>query len=138
MQFCWHCLAVAATLTLAACSEEMSNAEIRDGSPGHGYGHGRLEAIDERSQRSWTRPKQMGMMTEDEAKAMMPEPVMMGGDRLAQVKERGKVICASRNDVPGYGSNGFSSGNNVGFDIDLCAVHWPPPFLATRKPLRYA
>ena len=69
---------------------------------------------------SWTKAKEMGMMTKEEADAMMPaEPAMMGGDRLAQVKERGKVICASRNDVPGYGSID-SSGNNVGFDIDLC------------------
>ena len=39
--------------------------------------------------------------------------------RLDQVKNRGKLICASRNDVPGYGSLD-ASGNNVGFDIDLC------------------
>ncbi len=48
-----------------------------------------------------------------------------GGDgeatesRLDTVKERGQVICASRNDVPGYGSLD-DAGNNVGFDIDLC------------------
>ena len=40
-------------------------------------------------------------------------------DRLQEVKDRGKVICASRNDVPGYGHLD-ASGNNVGFDIDLC------------------
>ena len=39
--------------------------------------------------------------------------------RLQTVKDRGKVICASRNDVPGYGSLD-AAGNNVGFDIDLC------------------
>ena len=39
--------------------------------------------------------------------------------RLDTVKERGTVICASRNDVPGYGSLD-ANGNNVGFDIDLC------------------
>jgi general L-amino acid transport system substrate-binding protein len=39
--------------------------------------------------------------------------------RLDTVKERGSVICASRNDVPGYGSTD-ANGNNVGFDIDLC------------------
>ena len=42
-----------------------------------------------------------------------------GQSRLEAVKERGKVICASRNDVPGYGSLD-AAGNNVGFDIDLC------------------
>ena len=39
--------------------------------------------------------------------------------RLDAVKERGKVICASRNDVPGYGHLD-AQGNNIGFDIDLC------------------
>ena len=43
----------------------------------------------------------------------------MSGSRLDTVKQRGKVICASRNDVPGYGSLD-ASGNHVGFDIDLC------------------
>ena len=42
-----------------------------------------------------------------------------GQSRLETVKERGKVICASRNDVPGYGSID-AAGNNKGFDIDLC------------------
>ena len=44
---------------------------------------------------------------------------MMEGNRLEAVKERGKVICASRDDVPGYGGID-AAGNNVGFDIDLC------------------
>ena len=39
--------------------------------------------------------------------------------RLDSVREAGKVVCASRNDVPGYGFLD-SAGNNVGFDIDLC------------------
>ncbi len=39
--------------------------------------------------------------------------------RLAAVQERGTLICASRNDVPGYGSLD-AAGRNVGFDIDLC------------------
>ena len=43
-----------------------------------------------------------------------------GGDsRLEAVEDRGKVICASRNDVAGYGSID-AAGNNMGFDIDLC------------------
>ena len=40
-------------------------------------------------------------------------------NRLQAVKDRGTLICASRNDVPGYGFIN-ASGNNVGFDIDLC------------------
>ncbi len=47
------------------------------------------------------------------------EPGDEGQSRLEVVKERGKVICASRNDVPGYGSLD-AAGNNTGFDIDLC------------------
>ena len=39
--------------------------------------------------------------------------------RLEIVRDRGVLVCASRNDVPGYGHLD-SSGNNVGFDIDLC------------------
>ena len=39
--------------------------------------------------------------------------------RLQTIKDRGTVICASRNDVPGYGFID-AAGNNVGFDIDLC------------------
>ena len=51
-----------------------------------------------------------------DAKSMMESE---SGNRLEAVKERGKVICASRNDVPGYGSLD-AAGNHVGFDIDLC------------------
>ena len=39
--------------------------------------------------------------------------------RLGLVRERGKVVCASRNDVPGFGHRDHG-GNPVGFDIDLC------------------
>ena len=57
--------------------------------------------------------------------AMPAEPTpteamdMQAGNRLQTVMDRGHVICASRNDVPGYGFLD-ASGNNVGFDIDLC------------------
>ena len=51
--------------------------------------------------------------------AELSEMAMMGDSRLDTVKDRGKLICASRNDVPGYGAMD-SAGNNVGFDIDLC------------------
>ena len=42
-----------------------------------------------------------------------------GSHRLETVRARGNLICASRNDVPGYGFLD-KDGNNVGFDIDLC------------------
>ena len=62
-----------------------------------------------------------GPMAEEMAKEMMDKEGMMmeGGNRLQTVQDRGKVICASRNDVPGYGFLD-EAGNNVGFDIDLC------------------
>ena len=115
-------LAVAAMLTLAACSEEMTNAEIKRAAMGMGMVESSAAMMSD--QEVMAQAKGMGMMTKEEAdamaKEMMPdESMMMVGDRLAQVKERGKVICASRNDVPGYGSMD-ASGNNVGFDIDLC------------------
>ena len=53
----------------------------------------------------------------DAAMASSGEEMM--GSRLDTVRQRGKVICASRNDVPGYGALD-AAGNNVGFDIDLC------------------
>ena len=50
---------------------------------------------------------------------MAEDMTVATGERLQEVKSRDKVICASRNDVPGYGYLD-ASGNNVGFDIDLC------------------
>ncbi len=47
------------------------------------------------------------------------QPETSETSRLDTVKERGRILCASRNDVPGYGSTD-ADGNNVGFDIDLC------------------
>ena len=51
-----------------------------------------------------------------EAEAMMMEST---SERLQLVRDRGEVICASRNDVPGFGSLD-DAGRNIGFDIDLC------------------
>ena len=48
---------------------------------------------------------------------MMEAPA--AASRLDTVRERGRLICASRNDVPGYGFID-EAGNSVGFDIDLC------------------
>ena len=45
--------------------------------------------------------------------------VIQEANRLQAIKDRDVLICASRNDVPGYGFLD-ASGNNVGFDIDLC------------------
>ncbi|MCY4107583.1 MAG: hypothetical protein OXG11_00965, partial [Chloroflexi bacterium] len=71
-----------------------------------------------------------GMMAEAEEMMAEAEGMMAEGDgmmmesRLATVQSRGTLICASRNDVPGYGSLD-SAGRNVGFDIDLCRAVAP-------------
>ena len=58
---------------------------------------------------------------EEEQKETMAEemPAAEMASRLDTVRERGHLICASRNDVPGYGFVD-EAGTNVGFDIDLC------------------
>ena len=108
-------------LTLAACSEEMSDSEIRAAAAGMGM----MTEAEAQAMAAGMAPEPAMMSDQEvmdkarEMGMMMPEDSMMVGDRLAQVRERDKVICASRNDVPGYGYLD-SSGNNVGFDIDLC------------------
>ncbi len=39
--------------------------------------------------------------------------------RIEWIRDRGYLVCASRNDVPGWG-HVEGNGNNAGFDIDLC------------------
>ena len=46
-------------------------------------------------------------------------PEQQESSRLERVKERGTLVCASGNDVPGFGYLD-EGGNNVGFDLDLC------------------
>ncbi len=43
----------------------------------------------------------------------------ISGSRLNMVRDRGTLICASRDDLPGWGYRD-SSGRFIGFDIDLC------------------
>ena len=42
-----------------------------------------------------------------------------GDSRLALVEDRGKVVCATLDDTPGFGFLD-ENGNHLGFDIDLC------------------
>ena len=127
-------LAVAASLVLVACSQDLSDAEIRERASDLGMmtkaeadamaqgaamsdvevmakAAEMIGAMDQ--QQVMAMAEQMGIMD------MMQGAMPMEGDRLSQVRDRGKVICASRNDVPGYGHLD-DAGNNVGFDIDLC------------------
>ncbi|HSM72378.1 MAG TPA: amino acid ABC transporter substrate-binding protein [Anaerolineales bacterium] len=52
------------------------------------------------------------------AETEAPEP-QEAGSILARVKERGTLICGGRTDLAGFGVLD-DSGNNAGFDIDLC------------------
>lgn len=77
-----------------------------------------LNAANERADEAMMMADEAEKMA-DEAESMMAEDSSGHGARLQTVRERGKVICASRNDVPGFGSLD-SGGRNTGFDIDLC------------------
>ena len=46
-------------------------------------------------------------------------PATQAGERLDRVEARGKLICAGRTDLVGFGYLD-QAGNNIGFDIDLC------------------
>ena len=82
------------------------------------------------------------MKSEIEGMKSMP---MTEGNRVAAVKERGKVICANNDQLPGFGSLD-AGGNAVGFDVDLCravaaavlgnadAVEFRPTVAAERGP----
>ena len=127
-------LAITASLFLVSCSQDLSDAEIRDRASDLGMvSEAEAQAMAQGAMMSdlevMARAAQLvGAMNEQEVMAiaeqmgmmdMMGEMMPMTGDRLKQVQDRGKVICASRNDVPGYGQLD-DAGNNVGFDIDLC------------------
>ncbi len=58
-------------------------------------------------------------MAEGMAQEMAREMMAASGDRLQDVKDRGKLICASNNSLAGFGFID-SAGNTAGFDIDLC------------------
>ena len=114
---------LAVIFTIVACSQEMSNAEIQSAAQEMGMmTKAEADAMTQGAMMTddqiMARAGEMGMMTKEDADAMAGD-TMMVSNRLQQVKDRGKVICASRNDVPGYGYID-ESGNNVGFDIDLC------------------
>ncbi len=59
-------------------------------------------------------PKESAEMGKSESMAAPAE-----SSRLEAVRARGRLICASLNDTPGFGYVD-EAGNSVGFDIDLC------------------
>ena len=47
------------------------------------------------------------------------EQAEKSADRLAAIEDRGKIVCATGNDTPGFHSLD-ASGQSIGFDVDLC------------------
>jgi len=54
-----------------------------------------------------------------EAAAVAPVQPTGYGTVVQRIKDRGKIICGGRTDLPGFGFLD-ANGRNVGFDIDLC------------------
>ena len=139
-------------LALAACSSDMTDAEIEEAARGMGMMTqaeadamaGDATMTDAEIQEA---ARGMGMMTAEEGLAMASEMglTISGGNRLQQVQERGHVICASNNSLTGFGYID-ENGNTLGFDVDLCraiaaavlgdpdAVEFRPTVAAERGP----
>lgn len=98
-------LMVATLAVTSACDSSASQQELTDARATASAAMSALEAAN-MSSSSTNAAGNTGMDTTD-------------GNRLTAIKERGVVICASRNDVPGFGFLD-ASGRNIGFDIDLC------------------
>ena len=58
-------------------------------------------------------------ISERDAAIQRADQAEKSANRLAAIKERGDVVCATGNDTPGFHSLD-ASGQSVGFDVDLC------------------
>ncbi len=131
-------LAVIASLLMLACSQDLSDAEIRERAGALGMvDRAEAEAMAKASAEGaamsdmevMARAGQLvGGMNEQELMAVATQmgildrigaAAPMTGDRLQQVRDRGMVVCASNNSLAGFGFID-EGGNTVGFDIDLC------------------
>lgn len=107
-------LIVAGMLALVAC-QQGDDAALTQAQADAAAAEARAMAAEEQVESLQQEVEDVRAMAMEQPSGMMME----GGNRLAAIKERDKLICASRNDVPGYGALD-DGGNNVGFDIDLC------------------
>ena len=110
-------------VAFSACTNDSgpTDADLQNAQATASAAQSALSDANARADAAEARADEANKMAED-AKMMADEAMMAAEDtdgRLAQVRDRGHVICASRNDVPGYGSLD-DAGRNVGFDIDLC------------------
>ena len=110
-------------ITVAACTgdEGPTDADLQNAQATASAAQAALNDANARAEAAEARADEADKMAED-AKMMADEAMMAmddTGGRLATVRERDRLICASRNDVPGFGSLD-ANGRNVGFDIELC------------------
>ena len=132
---------VAVALALVACAQEMSDAEVEDRARDMG-----MVMESEVSAAPAAAPEMTDAQIKERAMAMgMVEGMADGESRVAMIKDRGQVVCASNNSLAGFGFTD-DSGNTVGFDIDLCralaaavlgnadAVEYRPTTAAERGP----
>ena len=127
-------LMAALVLVLAACQADTSDLDAE------------IAALKAENEAMKTENEAMKAQIE-EGMAMLAAGTLPGmdGNRLATVRERGKVICANNDQLPGFGSID-AAGNTVGFDVDLCravaaavlgdanAVEFRPTVAAERGP----
>ena len=103
-------LALAALIALTACSTGPTQDEIDDVQASAAASMQRIAELEGLIEDA-------GSTTSD---TVQPTPTTpSGARRLQDVRDRDEVICASRNNVPGFGSLD-EAGRNIGFDIDLC------------------
>ncbi len=110
--------ALAALLTFGACGGDGADSVEGEATMAEaGSTMATAEAMMAQSESAMAEAEAMKAESEASAGSMTQQETVE--DRVQTVKDRGAVVCASRNDVPGYGYIDESS-NNVGFDIDLC------------------
>lgn len=104
-------------VALFACTSGASQEELDNAQATATAAMDRVSALESQlSQAESMAEDAMAMAEESQA---MAEDAMATSNRLQLVRDRGELVCASRNDVPGFGSLD-SAGRNIGFDIDLC------------------
>ena len=115
-------VSVMAVAVVACTSDEgPTDADLQNAQATASAAQSALNDANARADAAETRADAAEKAAADAQQMAMDQQEMMAetGNRLAAVQDRGHVICASRNDVPGYGSLD-DAGRNVGFDIDLC------------------
>lgn len=114
---------IVTAFALVACtsSDDTSEQDLTNAQATASAAMAALNAANQRADTAEQRADDAEQKAMEAEESMTMTMTMMedGTSRLQTVQDRGELICASRNDVPGYGSLD-DSGRNIGFDIDLC------------------